>query len=276
LRIDAHHHLWHYNPEEYGWIDDRMSVLQRDFTPADLGAEMASANVQASIAVQARQTLEETDWLLALAAKNPIIQGVIGWAPIASESFPKTLEALQENPLLKGLRHVVQAEPDGFLDGDAFNRGIAAMSSTNLIYEILIFARQIPEAIHFVDRHPNQTFILDHIAKPEIAHNGFSLWDQQFRELAKRPNVHCKLSGMVTEADWQNWTPELLKPYFETVLDAFGPFRMMVGSDWPVINIACSYTRWWQIIAQWLAPLSVTERAQIEGKTAASVYRLAL
>jgi len=275
LRIDAHHHLWRYTTEEYSWIDDRMSVLQRDFTPTDLASEMAASGVYSSVAVQARQTLEETHWLLALAAKYSFIQGVTGWAPITSESFPETLETLQANPLLKGLRHVVQAEPDGFLEADAFNRGIDAISRTNLIYEVLIFARQLPEAIRFVDRHPNQVFVLDHIAKPDIANNGFASWEPAFRELAKRQNVCCKLSGMVTEADWQTWTPELLAPYFETVLETFGPSRLMIGSDWPVINVACSYTRWWQVITQWLAPLAAGEREQIEGKTAARVYRLA-
>ena len=275
MRIDAHHHLWQYTAEDYGWIDDRMKVLQRDFLPADLAAEVAATRVTGSIAVQARQSLEETHWLLDLAAESSLIKGVVGWAPIASESFTSTLETLQQNPLLKGLRHVVQAEPAGFLDAESFNRGIATMRDTSLVYEILIFARQQEEAIRFVDRHPNQLFVLDHIAKPDIANNGFAAWEPAFRELAKRQNVHCKLSGMATEADWQTWTPDLLKPYFETALEAFGPFRMVVGSDWPVLNVACSYTLWWQIITQWLAPLSITEREQIEGKTAASVYRLA-
>ncbi len=275
MRIDAHHHLWKYTPQDYGWIDDRMKVLQRDFTPADLETEMTAAGVQASIAVQARQTLEETGWLLNLAAGSPVIQGIVGWAPIADGSFAATLESLRQNPLLKGFRHIVQAEPDGFLDAAAFNRGISAMRGTGLVYEVLIFARQLPEAIRFVDRHPNQPFVLDHIAKPDIAHNGFSAWEPAFRELARRENVSCKLSGMVTEADWQTWTPELLAPYFETALDAFGPSRLMVGSDWPVLNIACSYARWWQIVTQWLAPLSPAECGQIEGKRAARIYRLA-
>lgn len=276
MRIDAHHHLWCYTTEEYGWIDDRMKILQRDFTPADLAAEMSAAGVTGSVAVQARQTLEETHWLLNLTVKSSVIKGVVGWAPIADKAFASTLPTLQSDPLLKGLRHVVQAEPDGFLDGEAFNRGIAALRDTGLVYEILIFARQLPEAIRFVDRHPNQVFVLDHIAKPDIAGNGFSAWEKGFRELAKRQNVSCKLSGMVTEADWQTWTPATLTPYFETALDAFGPSRLMVGTDWPVINVACSYTRWWQIITEWLAPLSQTEREQIEGKTAARVYGLAL
>jgi len=275
LRIDAHHHLWHYIPQDYGWIDDRMKILRRDFAPSDLEAEMKQAHVDASIAVQARQTLEETQWLLALAEKSQIIRGVTGWAPIADDTFPATLDQLREKPLLKGLRHVVQAEPDGFLDTPAFNRGITTLRDTGLIYEILIFARQLPEAIRFVDRHPNQLFVLDHIAKPDIAGDGFATWNTPFRELAQRENVSCKLSGMVTEADWHTWTPAALTPYFETALEAFGPARLMAGSDWPVINVACTYTRWWQILTEWLAPLTPIERNQIEGDTASRVYQIA-
>jgi len=276
VRIDAHHHLWNYTTEDYGWIDDRMRVLQRDFTPAELEAEMKLAGVGASIAVQARQTLEETDWLLSLAADSSVIRGVIGWAPIAEEGFVSTLRRLQQNPLLKGLRHVVQAEPDGFLDGDTFNRGIVALRGTRLVYEVLIFARQLTETIRFVDRHPDQIFVLDHIAKPDIAGNGLSAWEPGFRKLAERENICCKLSGMVTEADWHTWTPATLTPYLEIALEAFGPSRLMIGSDWPVINVACSYSRWWQIITEWLAPLAAAEREQIEGRTAARVYRLVL
>ena len=276
MRIDAHHHLWNYTTEDYGWIDDRMRVLQRDFTPAELEAEMKLAGVGASIAVQARQTLEETDWLLSLAADSSVIRGVIGWAPIAEEGFVSTLRRLQQNPLLKGLRHVVQAEPDGFLDGDTFNRGIVALRGTRLVYEVLIFARQLTETIRFVDRHPDQIFVLDHIAKPDIAGNGLSAWEPGFRKLAERENICCKLSGMVTEADWHTWTPATLTPYLEIALEAFGPSRLMIGSDWPVINVACSYSRWWQIITEWLAPLAAAEREQIEGRTAARVYRLVL
>jgi L-fuconolactonase len=274
LRIDAHHHLWHYTPQDYGWIDDRMQLLRRDFLPADLEAEMTKAHIDASIAVQARQTLEETHWLLALAEKSQIIRGVTGWAPIADDTFPTILDQLRKNPRLKALRHVVQAEPDGFLDAPAFNRGITTLRETGLVYEILIFARQLPEAIRFVDRHPNQLFVLDHIAKPDIAGNGLAAWATPFRELAQRENVCCKLSGMVTEADWETWTPGTIAPYFETALEAFGPSRLMAGSDWPVINLACTYTRWWQIISQWLTPLTATDRQQIEAGTAARIYHL--
>ena len=224
--------------------------------------------------MQARQTLEETHWLLSLAAQSDLIRGVVGWAPIAVDDFPTILETLRQNPLLKGLRHVVQAEPDGFLDAPAFNRGIAAMLPTKLVYDILIFARQLPEATRFVDRHPQQSFVLDHIAKPDIKANTFSAWDLAIRNLALRPNVTCKLSGMVTEADWHTWSPAQLQPYFDTVLEAFGPSRLMFGSDWPVLAVASTYSRWVETVDTWLAPLTPAERAQIEGETAARVYSL--
>jgi L-fuconolactonase len=274
MRVDSHHHLWLYTPGEYGWIGDSMSILQRDFLPADLERESAAAGIDATIAVQARQTLGETQWLLDLAEKSNLIRGVVGWAPIAAEDFPATLETLRQNPLLKGLRHVVQAEPDGFLDAPAFNRGIASLFPTGLVYDVLIFSRQLPEATRFIDRHPNQSFVLDHIAKPGIKTNAFAEWNKDIRELARRDNVSCKLSGMVTEADWHTWSPAQLQPYFDTVLEAFGPSRLMFGSDWPVLTVACNYPRWIETVATWLAPLTPTERAQIDGETAARVYSL--
>jgi L-fuconolactonase len=274
MRVDAHHHLWSYDPTEYDWIDGSMAMLRRDFLSADLEREAAAAGVSATVAVQARQTLDETDWLLGIAADHELIAGVVGWAPIASPQFEKELERLSQRPLLKGLRHVVQAEPAGFLDQPAFNAGIAAMEPTSLVYELLIFAHQLQEAARFVDRHPKQQFVLDHIAKPAIAKGEFAVWSAGIGELAKRQNVVCKVSGMVTEADWAEWTSDSLKPYFDCVLEAFGPKRLMIGTDWPVINVACSYLQWWKVIEDWLRPLSAHQRSLIEGEVAAAIYGL--
>ena len=274
MRVDSHHHLWRYTPEEYGWIDDSMSPLKRDFLPRDLHLEAAAVGIEASIVVQARQTFEETVFLLHQAATYGFIRGVVGWAPIATDNFLAILESVSHNPLLKGLRHVVQAEPDGFFDAPAFNRGIASLLPTGLVYDLLIFARQLPEATRFVDRHPRQSFVLDHIAKPDIKANSFASWNASIRELARRPNVACKLSGMVTEANWHTWSPAQLQPYFDTVLEAFGPSRLMFGSDWPVLNVACTYSQWHETVATWLAPLPPAERSQIEGETAARIYSL--
>jgi L-fuconolactonase len=274
MKIDAHHHLWHYSPDEYEWIDDRMQALRRDFMPVDLERELELAHVQATVAVQARQTLEETSWLLDLTAHSKFIQGVVGWAPIAAADFSEHLDALRKNPLLKGLRHGVQSEADGFLDGAEFNRGIAAMRDTGLVYDLLIFARQLTQTTRFVARHPHQIFVLDHIAKPSIASDQFAAWDSEIRALASHENVFCKLSGMVTEADWHRWSAGGLRPYFESVLDAFGPSRLMAGSDWPVVTVACSYQCWWETVESWVAPLSHSERAEIEGGVAARVYQI--
>lgn len=274
MKIDSHQHFWRYSPEEYEWIDDRMQALRRDFTPEDLERELTRADVQATVAVQARQTLEETSWLLSLATDSTLIQGVVGWAPIAGRDFTQRLDALRENPKLKGLRHVVQAEANGFLDGLEFNRGIAAMRDTRLVYDLLILPRQLAEATQFVSRHPNQIFVLDHLAKPDIANGQFTDWDTKIRAFACRENVFCKLSGMVTEDDWHHWSAEGLRPYFETVLDAFGPSRLMVGSDWPVLTVACTYRHWWETVDSWIAPLSHSERTEIQGGVAGRVYQI--
>jgi L-fuconolactonase len=274
MRVDAHHHLWRYTPQDYPWIDDSMQALKRDFMPGDLEAAIAAAGVDTTIVVQARQSQQETLWLLELAARSPAISAVVGWAAIAAPDFAMTLDVLTHNPLLKGLRHVVQDEPDGFLDDAAFNRGIDILLPSGIVYELLIRPRQLPEAIRFVDRHPHQAFVLDHLGKPDIAGGEFVAWAKDIRELARRDNVVCKLSGMVTEADWNGWTPEQLKPYFDTVLHAFSPRRMMFGSDWPVLTVACEYSRWVETVDAWIAPLSSAEKNQILGETATCTYLL--
>lgn len=274
MRIDAHHHLWRYTAEEYGWIDDEMRALRRDFLLDDLKPLMKSAGVAGTVAVQARQTIEETRWLLELAAGDSLVLGVCGWLPLAAEDFPSLLEPFLCEAALKGLRHVVQAEAADFLDGEAFNRGIRTLRGTGLAYDILIYAYQLEEATRFVDRHPEQIFIVDHIAKPEIRAGEIAQWTHAIAELAKRLNVCCKLSGMVTEADPARWTVAQLKPYFDGVLEAFGPHRLLVGTDWPVLTVGCGYAQWWQVVEQWIAPLSADEQAKILGGTAARVYRL--
>jgi L-fuconolactonase len=272
-RIDTHHHLWSYSPEEYGWIDETMTALQRDFLPADLMREMRAAGVDGTIAVQARQTLEETRWLLKLAEQNDAISGVVGWAPIASEEFAASLEEFSGQPKLKGLRHVVQAEPDDhYLLRKDFNRGIRSLLGTGLVYDILIYERHLPQAIEFVDRHPNQVFVLDHIAKPQIREGALEPWATRMRELATRENVWCKLSGVVTEADWKGWTFEGIRPYLDVVAEAFGPQRLMAGSDWPVCLVACGYAQWFELLEEYFASFSAQEREAVFGGSAARVY----
>jgi len=271
-KIDAHHHLWKYSAEEYGWIDETMAELRRDFLPADLTAAMREAGVDGAIAVQARQTLEETNWLLDLADRNEAICGVVGWAPIAEEDFEAVLGQLRSRPKLKGLRHIVQGEPDGYLLREDFNRGIRALGRSGLAYDVLIYERQLAEAIEFVDGHPSQKFVLDHVAKPRIREGVLEPWSRQMRELARRENVVCKLSGMVTEADWKRWSLEGLRPYLDVAVEAFGPQRLMAGSDWPVCLVACGYAQWFGALEEYFAGFSAQEREAVFGGNAARMY----
>lgn len=273
--VDSHHHFWRYSVAEYGWIGDAMQSLRRDFLPADLQAEMAAAGVDATVAVQARQTLEETRWLLDLAQQNSFIAGVVGWAPIASPDFSQTLDELRGVATLKGLRHVLQDEPDdAHALRDDFQRGLKLLQGTGLVYDILIYAHQLPMAVQLVDRHPNQSFVLDHLAKPKIAARELSPWSEHLRELARRPNVVCKISGMATEADWQGWTLADLEPYLATALECFGAQRLLAGSDWPVCTVATSYQRWWNTLRQWAAQLSASEQEAIFGGNVTRIYHL--
>jgi L-fuconolactonase len=272
--IDSHHHLWRYVAYEYEWIDDRMAALRRDFLPADFIAELSSAGMDGAVTVQARQTLEETRWLLKLAKSCNEILGVVGWAPIASPDFEASLNTFATDPKLVGLRHIVQAEPEGFLDRADFNRGIRALDRTRLVYDLLIVERQLEESIRFVDRHPQQMFVLDHIAKPKIAAGEIEPWRTLIQELSKRGNVSCKISGMVTEDSWSNWSMASLQPYLETVVNAFGADRLMAGSDWPVCLVATGYARWWRLLRDYFADFSNDERARIFGATAARIYQL--
>ncbi len=274
-RIDAHHHLWIYRPEEFEWISEEMAHLRRDFLPDHLEPLLREAGIDGTVAVQARQTLGETSWLLELAAERSWMRGVVGWAPVASAAFPKLLEKLLRHRKLKGLRHVIQDEPeDEFILGEAFNAGIARLRDTGLVYDILIHARQLPRAIQFVDRHPNQLFVLDHLAKPRIRVGEREPWAAHIRDLARRGHVLCKASGMVTEADLRHWSAAELEPYWQTVLEAFGPQRVLAGSDWPVCELATSYPRWFGVVRQWTGQLSAPEQDAILGGNAITAYRL--
>jgi L-fuconolactonase len=272
-RIDAHHHLWRYGERDYGWISDRMKVIARDFLPADLQNELQECRVDGAIAVQARQTLEETAWLLEQAEENDFLRGVVGWAPLAGREFPQVLESWKGKSKLKGLRHVVQDEPDEeFLLREDFSAGIRTIRGTGLVYDILIYERQLPAAIRFVDRHPEQVFVLDHIAKPRVRERALEPWRKNLVELARRGNVFCKLSGMVTEADWHGWSGTDLRPYADAALEAFGPERLMFGSDWPVCLLASGYRRWFETAQELLSGLSAEEKDAIFGGVAKKVY----
>jgi len=274
-KIDAHHHLWRYTPEEYGWIDEEMAVLRRNFLSQDLLHEIATAGIDGTVAVQSRQTMEETRWLLKMADECEAIRGVVGWAPIAGEEFPAVMEEFEHRPKLKGLRHVIQGEKDeNYILREDFNSGIRTLLGSGLVYDILIYERHLPQTIDFVDEHPEQVFVLDHVAKPLIRAGALEPWAARMRELGRRENVWCKVSGMVTEADWSKWTPETLRPYLDVAVESFGVERLMAGSDWPVCLVASKYGRWFEVLRTYFAGFSEDERRAVFGGTAISVYGL--
>jgi L-fuconolactonase len=273
MRIDSHHHFWRYTAKEYDWISAEMKVIRRDFLPPHLATEIEQAGIDGVVSVQARQTVDETRFLLDFAASNAFIKAVVGWVPLVEKDVTRHIESFRGHPKLKGFRHVVQGEPDdNFILRTDFNDGIRKLHHWGYTYDILIYEKHLPQSVRFVDRHPQQVFIVDHIAKPAIKSNSFAGWAKNIRDIAKRPNVFCKVSGMVTEADWQSWTPEQLQRYFDTVLEAFGPKRLMFGSDWPVCLVACGYTKWVRTVEAAYSKLSAGERAWIFGLTAKQAY----
>jgi L-fuconolactonase len=275
MRIDSHHHFWQYDPVEYDWISESMPVIRRDFLPGDLVPEIRAVGIDGVVSVQARQTLDETRWLLELANEHEFIRGVVGWVALADPNVRDDLSALAAEPKLRGIRHIVQGEPDdNFILRDDFNRGVTALKDFGLTYDVLIYERHLPQAAKFVDRHPQQVFVLDHLAKPRAKENLLEPWATNIRQMAQRENVFCKLSGLTTEADWNAWTEPKLLPYLETTLEAFGPHRLMFGSDWPVCLLASTYSAWQDLVARFCSRLTVAEQARIFGETAAEAYRL--
>ena len=275
MRIDAHQHFWNYDAAEYPWIGESMKHLRRDFLPPDLARAQAKVGLDGSIAVQARQSLEESRWLLGLADESAIIRGVVGWVDLQSATVGRDLAGLARHPRFVGVRHVVQDEPDNdFMLRPDFLRGLGELSHFNLAYDLLIFPKQLPAAIQLVDRHPQLPFVLDHLAKPLIAGTPPLGWRHDLAELARRPNVHCKFSGLVTEVPGFAWTPELLWPYFDVALETFGAGRLMFGSDWPVCLVASDYTRWHRFVASCVTGLAPGERDSVLGGTAVKFYRL--
>jgi L-fuconolactonase len=224
--------------------------------------------------VQTRQSLDETHWLLKLAEETSWIGGVVGWVPLADPKVSSVLDELAFKPALKGVRHVLQAEDDSFFDRGDFNRGVALLRRYSLVYDLLIVERQLPAAMRFVDRHPHQLIILDHIGKPKIAAGELEPWRTRVQELARRPHVMCKLSGMTTEANFDAWSVGDLRPYVETVLEAFGAKRVMFASDWPVCAVAASYSGWLAAVHELIGKLSDSEQEQILGSNAAEAYCL--
>src|SRR5579864_700971 len=275
MHIDAHQHFWLYNSAEYEWIDDSMAALRRNFLPDDLKPELDHSDFQGLVAVQTRQTLEETRWLLELAERCPWILGVVGWVDLRAPDIRSQLKALARNSKLVGVRHIVQSEPDDrFLLQLEFLRGISALEEFNLAYDILIYTKHLPVAAEFVERFPGQRFVLDHLAKPPIKSGNIDSWAEGISRLATFPNVFCKLSGLVTEADWQHWDAHQIIPFLDVALESFGPDRLMIGSDWPVCLVAASYSKAVDVIKSYLLEKKPECQDRVFGGNAQRFWRL--
>jgi len=275
-RIDSHHHLWAINDTDYVWMTEAHEVIRRDFLISEMRAAFATGGIDGSVVVQARQMIKETQWLLGLADESPQIRGVVGWVPLMEKSGEPYLERFAPHPKLKGVRHVVHDEPDDdFILRPDFNAGISRLKTYGLIYDILIFGKHLPQTLRFVDQHPQQEFVVDHIAKPQIAKGAFDqTWADGIRELGKREHVSCKISGMLTEVRDADWDLDVLQPYFDTVFEAFGPQRVMYGSDWPVCLLREPYHVWAKTAQQLAAALSADEQAAFWGGNATRIYGL--
>ncbi len=276
MKIDSHQHFWKYDAAEYAWISREQTVLQRDYLPSDLDPLLEENGIGGSIAVQARQTIEETRWLLELSESNPKVKGVVGWVPLCRTDLNASLDLFSGNPKFVGVRHVIHDEKDDdYILREDFNQGIRQLGPRDLVYDILIFEKHLPQTIQFVDQHPNIQFVVDHIAKPRISSSAFDKnWQKSILSLSKRENVACKLSGMVTEVIDPQWSPSLLRPYFDTVLEAFGPARLLAGSDWPVCLLKAEYTHWHQTLCASIQSLSEDEQLDVLGNSASRIYKL--
>lgn len=273
--IDSHQHFWKYEAVKHDWIDDAMSVIRKDFMPSDLQKVYAENKIDGCVAIQADQTLEETDFLLDLADKNDFIKGIVGWVDLRAENIEEILEKYSKNIKLKGFRHVVQGEPDhNFLLRPDFLRGIAALEKYDFTYDILVFPHQLGAVLELVKRFPKQKFVIDHIAKPYIKDGFYDGWASLMFEIGKCKNVYCKLSGMVTEADYATWTPEQITPYMKLVFVAFGWKKVMYGSDWPVCLVAGNYKKVKELVTDFIANFSSTEQASIMGENAIKFYNI--
>jgi L-fuconolactonase len=273
MRIDAHQHFWQYSPARDGWITDEMAVLKEDFLPPQLVPELVANNMQGCIAVQADQSETETRFLLELADRYDVIHGVVGWVDLCANNVAERLESFSQYPKLCGFRHIVQAEADDrFMLRPAFLRGIELLEKFGFTYDILIYARQLPAAIDLVSQRPNQRFVIDHIAKPSIKDKGHLPWSRDLRAIAENRNVYCKVSGLVTEANWRRWTADDFRPYLDTVFEAFGVDRLLFGSDWPVCLLAAGYRQVTELVANYMRGMPQSDVEKVFGLNAAHFY----
>lgn len=274
MKIDSHQHFWDYNPDEYPWMSgEKMNPIRRDFGPADLRREQEKVGLDGSIAVQARQSLKESRWLLELADRDDRIKGVVGWVDLRGEQLDEELEELSPHKRFVGVRHVVHDEPDDeFMLRPDFLRGLGKLHGYGMTYDLLLFPKHLPVALEVVKKFPEQPFVLDHISKPHIKDGILSPWYKQIAELASYPNVYCKVSGMVTEAAWRAWNQRDFRPYLDVVFDAFGEDRLMFGSDWPVCLLSGDYDEVVHLVTNYLKDKGKTFHDKVMGDNAARFY----
>lgn len=275
IRIDAHQHFWYYNPKKHDWIDSTMSVIQKDFLPKDLEKVFKKNGVDGCISVQADQTEAETEFLLALAEEYDFIKGVVGWVDLRATNLEDRLEYFTQFPKLKGFRHVVQSEPDPkFMLQKSFQYGLGCLERYGFTYDILIFPTQLAAALETVKNFPRQKFVIDHIAKPYIKKGVIGEWETYMRALGEQPNVWCKISGMVTEADWKKWQYKDFLPYLNIIFEAFPNDRIMYGSDWPVCLLGGNYGKIKSILEKYTDNLSITKQKRLWGENALNFYNI--
>lgn len=272
--VDTHQHFWKYDPVNYDWITEQMSVIRRDFLPTDLAEVLAENKVESCISVQANQTEEETEWLVKMADENDFIAGVVGWVDLRSNSIAERLHYFRQYKKLKGFRHVLQGEEPSFMLQKEFLNGIGKLHQHGFTYDILVFPHHLSAVSDLVKQFPDQRFVIDHLAKPYIKDGKIDEWKAAMERISKYQNVYCKLSGIVTEADWQNWTKETLKPYIDAVVQSFGTDRIMFGSDWPVCLVASSYEKWLTVLKEYFTTFSGAEQENVFNKNAGRFYNL--
>ena len=274
--IDSHQHFWKYDPVRNSWIDESMKELRRDFLPKDLAPLLKKNGTDGCVAVQADQSENETEFLLNLAQNNTFINGVVGWVDLRANNIEERLAYYSSNNLLKGIRHIVQAESDDFMLGKKFLNGISLLKQFDLTYDILVFPSQLSATIQLVNKFPDQKFIIDHMAKPTIKNGKMVDWKKGIELLAKSQNVYCKVSGMVTEADWKKWRKEDFTKYLDIIFDTFGVDRILYGSDWPVCLLAAEYELQLELISDYITKYSTEDKEKIMGENAINFYNLNL
>lgn len=272
MRIDAHQHFWNFDPVRDSWIDESMKVIQKDFSPEDLLLELRSKGIDGCIAVQADQSPKETQYLLGLSHQHPWIKKVVGWVDLSAPDIEGQLERYQAEKNLAGFRKILQALPPSAMEEEAFLKGISLLSKYQFTYDILIFPKHLPATLEFVKKFPDQAFIIDHLAKPDIKNGEFDNWSKGIKKLSEFPNLYCKVSGMVTEADWKKWKKEDFNPYLDHITDSFGTERLIYGSDWPVCLVAASYEQVFDLAWEYIQSFTEDEKAAIFGGNACKFY----